>query len=158
MKLDRWARVVEIAANVAIVATLAFLVLEVRGNTRVLERQSILDRSNAIAMPLLISPQLPSILAKIKKTDGQHPTYQAFIDRYDLTPEESIQWERHLFLIWFGLEADFRNTGESPELEGAVRGLLAYPDNQIYWENLDWHLEPQFAEFVERVRGSGTAP
>lgn len=134
MKLERWAHWAEIGASLAVVVSLVFLIQEVRYNTKILERQAVLDRTEAFNTPFFGNSDLPSILVRIKAVDGGDPVEQAFIDRYALTPEEAAQWVRHLALLWTVLEADYRVNGESGSLAAIARGLLESPDNQLFWE------------------------
>jgi len=134
MKLQKWAQGAEIVASVGVVITLVILVQEIRWNTRALERQSDLDRAQALTTPFFEAPELASVLSKIKAVDGHDPLPEAFMGRYELTPEEAILWERHLWLVWLDHEAEFERSGPSPKLEAWIRGALASPDNRLYWE------------------------
>ena len=152
MKLQNWVRTAEITASVAVVVTLAFVAQEVRRNTLALERQAALERASAIASPFLGESGLPGVLAKIKAIDGLDPVPQAFVDQYGLSPEEAIIWERHLWLIWAGLEADFALTGGTPEITGLIGVLLSNPDNQTYYANVERQASEEFKDFVRRIR------
>jgi hypothetical protein len=156
VKLQQWVNWAEIIASLAIVATVVLLIQEVRGNTEAIERQAALDRATAINSPFFVNPQLSAVLVKIKAIDGSDPIPQAFVERYDLTPEEAILWERHLAHIWMGFEADYSLNGESQELEAAIRDLLTYPDNQVYWKHAissGWHAgNTDFTEYVDHLR------
>lgn len=134
MTLEKWAHWAEIVASGAVIVTLVVLVQEVRGNTRALERQADLDRAAALTTPFFEAPELASILAKIKSVDGADPVVQALSDRYGLTSEEAILWERHLWRVWLEHEADFSRTGPSGELQAWIKGALATPDNRLYWD------------------------
>ena len=152
MKLQQWAYWAEIAASLGVVVTLVLLIQEVRGNTKALERQATLDRATSITFPFFASPELPAVLAKIKAVDGLGHLSQAFVERYDLTPAEAILWQRHLIDVWMGLEADYSLSGESQELESAIRFRLTFPDNQVYWEHSVPFSGADFREYVEGVR------
>ncbi|MCG6955988.1 MAG: hypothetical protein LJF04_08350 [Gemmatimonadetes bacterium] len=151
MKLQQWAQGAEIVASIGVVVTLVILVQEVRWNTRALERQSDLDRAQALTTPFFEAPELASVLAKIKSVDGNDPIPQAFIDRYELTPEEAILWERHLWLVWLDHEAEFERSGPSPKLEAWIRGALASPDNRTYWGVARQDAGPGFRAFVDAL-------
>ncbi len=150
MKLQQWANWAEIAASVGVVVTLVFLLQEVRGNTLAIERQASLDRAASWTAPFFPSEDLPDILAKVKAVDGLNPGYQALVDRYDLTVEESILWDRHLASIWVRLETEYLYDGPSEGLERTVKGLLSNLDNQVYWEHQTLARD-EFVEFVEDV-------
>lgn len=133
--LQRWAHWAEIVASVAIVISLVFVVQEIRYNTKVLERQAVLDRAEAFDGPFLEDSPLPAILEKIKTVDGLEPVEQALVARYDLAYEEAIHWVRHLALIWTVLESDFRASGRTDDLDAVAYALLGHPDHQLYWDN-----------------------
>ncbi len=157
MKLEQWVNWAEITASLAVVVTVVLLIQEVRGNTEAIERQATLDRATAFNSPFFTNPQLPAVLAKIKAIDGLDPIPQALIERYKLTPEEAILWERHLARIWMGLEADYSMSGESQELEATIRDLLTHPDCQLYWTHATsiggLHAgNTDFSSYVDRLR------
>lgn len=151
MRLQEWAQGAEIVASIGVVVTLVILVQEIQWNTRALERQSDLDRAEALTTPYFEAPELAAVLAKIKTVDGHDPVPQAFMDRYGLTPEEAILWERHLWLVWLDHEAEFERSGPSPKLEAWIRGALASPDNRTYWDVARLSSGPEFRAFVDRL-------
>lgn len=130
-ELAHWA---EIVASVAVVVSLLFLVTEVRTNTRVLEREAVLDRTAAFNTAFLEGLALPAILTRIKAVDGFEPVEQELAARYDLDYQEAVRWVRHLAVLWTVLESDFRVNGPSPALEGIAWRLLGSADNQLYWD------------------------
>ena len=149
MKLQQWAHWAEITASFAVVVTLILLIQEVRGNTRAIERQASLDRASALNSPFLDNAQLASVLAKIKSVDGQDPIPQAFVERYSLTQEEAITWERHVWQVWSGFQADFLEGGASEDLVRILQLLLQEPDHQLYWELAAEDHDPGFHTFVD---------
>jgi hypothetical protein len=151
MKLQEWAHWAEIVSSVAVVGTLLFLIREVRGNTQALDRQITMDRVSTVNNPFFTAPELASILVKIKAVDGPLPGPKAYAERYPLTPEEAVLWDRHLTLLWMGLEADYRYGETGGEVEAWVRDLLTHADNRLYWEaNRMWH-GPEFRALVDRI-------
>jgi hypothetical protein len=151
MKLEKWAHWAEIVASVAVVVTLVILVGEVRGNTLALERQADLDRASALTTPFFSAPQLASVLNRIKAVDGLDPLPQALKDRYGLTAEEAILWERHLWLVWLQHEADFQRSGPSPKLNAWIAAALATPDNLLYWETMGPVAGAGFRAYVDGI-------
>jgi len=90
MTLEKWAHWAEIVSSIAVVATLLFLVQEIRGNTQALERQITMDRVSAVNTPFFTAPELASVIVKIKAVDGALPGPKAYAERYGLTPEEVV--------------------------------------------------------------------
>lgn len=151
MKLQNVAHWAEITASFAVVVSLVLLIQEVQGNTQALERQAALDRAIALNSPFFEATELASVLAKIKDVDGADPVPEALADRYGLTAEEAILWERHLWLTWSNLEADYAEIGESEELSRILRLLLSHPDQQVYWESAAADSDPEFRAFVNSI-------
>ena len=89
MKLQDVTHWAEIIASVAVVLSLVFLTLEVRNNTRALDRQAIRDRSEALNAPFLDNSDLPAIIAAVKAVDGPEPSEQALVERYGITYEQA---------------------------------------------------------------------
>ena len=151
MRLEKWAHWAEVVSSVAVVATLLFLIQEVRGNTRALERQITLDRVSTVNNPFFSAPELASVLVKIKAVNGTLPGEQAFMDRYGLSPEEAVLWDRHLTLLWMGLEADYQYGNTPGVVEAWVSDLLKNEDNRLYWgANRTWH-GPAFRAMVDHL-------
>ena len=152
MKLQQWAHWAEIGASVGVIIALLLLLQEVRGNTLAIERQASLDRGAIWTAPFFPSSDLPDVLAKIKAVDGLERVDQAFVDRYNLTAEESILWTRHLASIWTSLETEYLYDGPSEGLASLIQDFLAYPDEQLYWENDQVFFTAEFQSYVESVR------
>ena len=124
MTIEAVGSIGELIAAIATVATLFYLAVQIRHSTEVTHRQAALDRAATLTSPFFASSELAVVLSKIQARDGLAPGPQALVDRYDLTPAEAILWERHLALVWSGLEADYAQSGESQELDSTVRNLL----------------------------------
>lgn len=142
----------EIVGAVAVVATLAYLALQVRQNTRMMQRDAHLDRIRHVADPLIESPdQLVKILAKISAKDGsREPVTLAFMREFDLTYEEAIPFLRYLHRLWIGYEADFLFTGPSDHLDKIIPLMLTFPNCQLFWEyEKQWVFSPEFVEYVD---------
>ena len=152
MNMKQAANWAEIIASGAVVASLVFLIFEVRDNTRVVEQQSIRDRSAALNDAFVRDPRIPAILAKIKKVDGPEPGEQAFMDRYDLSYEEAAIFVRMVAAMWNGLEAEFTLNGASPTLEENIQLLMLYPDEQLFLKWTPQLSSQSFMNYIEKVR------
>ncbi len=142
----------EFLGSIAVLASLLYLALQVRQATKWQRHAAALDRATSLTAPFFASPELPAVLTKIMAVDGFPPMAEALIERYGLTPEEATLWWRHLVLIWMGVEADYSLSGASQEMENAIRYLLTFPDNQLYWEHGVAVSGADFREYVEAVR------
>ena len=127
MNTEKWVAWAEITASIAVVATLLFLIYEVRQNTLAIERQMRLERQGRLIDPYMASKEFREIYTAIKVKDGQEPRVAAFAEHYSLTPEQAVYWVRHLDQIWTGLEADFLQNGPSRDLHSILEGMLMFP-------------------------------
>lgn len=152
MKIEKVSAWAELFASIAVVVTLVILVLEVRATNVSLKRQAAMDRAAAFSEPFLDEPMLGDILGKIKAVDGPDPIPAQLAERYDLTPGEAIAWERHLWVVWSSLEADFMLRGDEPETRGMVAILKSTPDNQIYLQSLAFsRYQKAFVDYVNEI-------
>jgi hypothetical protein len=155
MNLKQTASWAEIIASAAVVASLVFLIFEVRENTRALDRQAIRDQSTALNAPFVDDPKIPAILAKVKEVDGPEPIEQALIDRYGMTYEEAAIFGRYVSANLNMIEAEFALTGPSPRLQERIQLLLSFPDAQLV---LQWAPQLSSEEFIAYVNEARDAP
>ena len=154
MKDSRWLQRVEIIAAISVVITLILLVVEVRANTKALERQVLLDRGSNVAVPFMEGPELLRAFEKVKAIDGWGPLEAEFMARYEMEPAQAVAWMFFLYKVWTGMEADFVYAGSSDELANAIEGLLAFPDNQLYWRHARDGYSAEFRAYVESLAAS----
>ena len=155
MNLKQTANWAEIIASAAVIASLVFLIFEVRENTRALDRQAIRDQSTILNAPFVGDPKIPAILAKVKEIDGPEPGEQALIDRYGMSYEEAAIYGRYVSANFNGLEAEFALSGASPRLQERIQLLLSFPDVQLA---LKWAPQLSSEEFIEYVDELRDAP
>lgn len=152
MKNEQWAQWLEVVASGAIIVTLIILVIEVQTNTAAVERQAAYERALTVSTPFFEDPDLAESFVKILSVDGAVPMHESFIERYQLTPEQAIKWERHLLLFWNGVEADLQAFGRSDDLVAMVRGLVCIPDHKIFWDQGYTYFSVEFRNFIEEMR------
>jgi len=155
MERNGLAKTVEWVTSLAVIVSLVVLVVEVRANTRAIERQILLDRYARIASPFIQGPELIEAVQRVKAVDGWPEVNQRLMERYGLTEAQAVAWSRHLMMIWLGLEADFASTGPSPSMAAVIQDLLQYPDNQVFRES--WHFSPEFSEYMQALVPSQAA-
>lgn len=144
--------IAEIVGALAVVVTLAYLAIQVRQNTRMMQREAHLDRVRHIADPLIGSPKrLVEILAKISAKDGsREPVTLAFMETFDLTYDEAIPFLRYLHRLWFGYEADYLFTGRSDHLDKIIPAMLTFPNCRLFWQyEKEWLFSPEFVAYVD---------
>ena len=152
MSRSRLPAIVEVLTGISIVASLILLTMEVRANTKALDRQIRLDRAQAISQPVLEYQPVLEAYQIIKARDGREPEIQSFMDVYGLSEAQAIAWTRLLSRTWMELEADFRYMGHDPVLEATVYARLSFPDNALFWEVSRDGFTPEFVRFVEGIR------
>lgn len=146
-KLSDLAHLAEIVSGIAIVITIVLLIVEVRSNGKLLQRQIELERIDRSA--IFDSQYLPDILEKIKSVDGVGGTVQAFMDRYDLTYVDADRWVRYMRQQWEAHEANFR-FGETESLESMLPILMNFPDQVLFYEVARSGMDPAFVQFVDQ--------
>jgi hypothetical protein len=152
MSRNRLPAIVEVLTGISIVASLILLTMEVRANTKALDRQIRLDRAQAISQPVLEYQPVLEAYQIIKARDGREAEVQSFMDAYGLSEAQAIAWTRLLARTWMELEADFRYMGRDPVLRATVVGRLSFPDNLLYWESARDGFTADFVSFVEAMR------
>ena len=152
MKLKRFAHAAEIFASFAIAVSLVFLILEIRNNTLIQERQMQMDRYAQLTDPYFSSPEMSKVHAKVKAVDGVEPVAKAFMERYNLTSAEAALWSRAVQMNWLVWQTNYLFGGPSKDLERTIRGVFKYPDTRIVYEiNEDSLLSPEFIAYVESI-------
>ena len=90
-KLQEYALITEIVSGIAILITLAILIIEVRNNTAAIELQVAENRSAASMAPFFNPQTLPGLYAKVKEVDGlDDEEIIAFMAHCDMSIEEAI--------------------------------------------------------------------
>ncbi len=152
MNWDAIAAVGQVLGVIAVVVTLAYLVIQVRDGTAINLRNMAFQRQQSINGDFLGTPYLASIQAKIWNVDGASPATKALKERYQLTDEEAVRWIRHHFILWGGVMADWRYAGHGV-VGHLVRNQLQNADVQIVWdESVSKVLPTDFVAYVESIR------
>ena len=150
-RLERYALIADIVSGAAIVVTIVVLILEVRTNSALLERQIELDRIDRLAS-ISESDYLVDVLAKIKEIDSDYvgrPT-AAFMDRYGLGFAEADRWVRYLRRAWQSNQADYL-AGQLGGLEEQIAAQLEFPDQALYWQHSHSDFDPRFVNYVSEI-------
>ncbi len=153
MRARRWRHWLELIAAISVVVTLIVLVIEVRANTKAIERQILLDRTANITAPYTSGPELLAAFEKIKRVDGWRAADLAFMQRYGLEPGEAVAWTMFLLNVWRGLEADFNYSGPSDDLAREIEALFTFPDNQLFYDA--GLFSPEFTAYVANLTPDG---
>ena len=152
MNRDQRKDLFEAVGLIAIVASLVFLALEVRQNTKAQERAMQMERITSYADVYLSAPLLADIYAKVKAVDGSEPLAEAFVDRYELTTAEAVLWSRNVSRDIWVIQAQFLSDGPSDQLTRELKGLLQYWDFRKAFElNEDGFLSSEFIDYVDSI-------
>lgn len=151
MKDRNWVERVEMVASICVVVSVVLLVLEVRQNTRAIERQILSDRVSNLTVPFLEGPELLMAFQAVKSVDGWDELHRAFMEEYGLEPAQAVAWTFHLNRVWNGLQIDFFADGPSDVMARGVKSLLAYPDQRLFWKHE--RFSPEFTAYVESLTG-----
>jgi hypothetical protein len=153
MKTDRVGRWVSIAANLAVLASIVFLALEIRQNTEMTRAQITLGRSQnnlAIGEMQVNSDYLPDIMMKVARDE-------------ELTWTESYRYNAHLRVLLRIYDNDFQQYSQGLLGEHIARNIprlierfiLGNPHGRDFWERNRTSFSDEFAEFVDSVLADG---
>jgi hypothetical protein len=141
----------EFFGAIAVVATLFYLAVQIKQNTRQLRRaetNSTLEQANNIR-GLRVDGELAKVLAKI--VDAPEDT---------LTTEEKIRLNSyyamemwHHFNRWDRMRAGILDT-ESHAFDAVTRSLLEHETGLRWWSQNEMFFDRTFAESVNKVRAS----
>ena len=146
-KLNQWLTLV---ANLAVLAGIIFLALEIQQNTSAINRQAGIERTSRIMEPYI--HDIPAIYEKVKAVDGEEPVIKAFENRYKLDTQEAVAWTAFLQTNWQAYESDFLHLGPSAELDAKVKYMWSFPDNQLLWAQLKNSFDEEFAAHVDALQ------
>lgn len=141
----------EVVATLCVFAGLLLVVQEIRVNTRAVALQTAIDNSSVLTEPFFQSDELHSASKKIHSIDGAFPPEAALMQRYELSPEEAIVWNRHLMQIWAQVAATYQFEDKKVALQIA-RTLLRAPDNRVFVESYAY-FDPEFEQVLRGLLG-----
>ena len=139
---------VDAVATVGVVIGLVLLILEIRVNTDAIEHQAAVDRAIVVSEPFYESAELRSAMNKIRIAEGHEGAVNAFIENYDMTPDEAIVWSRHQMQVWAMIRADFER-GDRENAEYFATLLLKNRPPRIFVENMAYRGE--FKEMIQNI-------
>ncbi len=133
----------ELIAAIATVATLVYLALQIRQNTRALghaERREILEDGNAWRAYLIENSAIAELYRK------------GLLEPDALDPIEKLRFRMlldALFVTWlYGFQAN-RATGYTPEPQ--ISGTLARPGGKQYWADQKSNFDPEFVRYIDSL-------
>lgn len=155
IELRVWVGIAEIAASLAVLASLIVLILQIRADSEMEQRAASIRAAEWNTNLFLQSDLLVSALARIKAVDGEEEALKELMARYDMSYEEAAVWNRFLILHWRGTEIRFLADGPSPAIARFIRATLSWPDQEILMTPLfgkEWSpFDPAFDAYVLSV-------
>jgi hypothetical protein len=151
MKLEKWALLAEVISGVAILTTLIVLVLDVRSNGRLMQRQ--LDMERLERRYYGDSIELIQALEQIRaiEPESNSPGLNAYMERYDLSFQDAMRWASYVWRTWVMYETDFL-AGDRDGVEGEVADSINLPEMALYWDLHKEQFDEGFVEFAESLR------
>ena len=151
MNLQEVSELAQVIGNVAVIVTLVVLIVQIRANTRAVDRQKRVDRGRALRDAYFASPDLVRALVKINATNGGLSLHVELAERFGLTPEEGWLVMMHQGGTWSIYEADFLASGPSASLERSIVAYLGGPHNLMGWQHLRRARDAAFAHYVDAI-------
>ena len=131
----------ELIAAVATIATLVYLALQIRQNTRALghaEHRAVLEDGNAWRGYLIENPAIAELYRN------------GLLDPDALDPIEKLRFRMlldALFVTWLYVFQTDRSTGYAPDPQ--ISGTLARPGGKQYWASQKANFDPEFVRYVD---------
>lgn len=150
MDLTQWTSISEIAASVAIIASLIFVGMQVHQNTRAVRsstHQSLLDYQRDISTLIITNPEVAALVEKGKQTPGA------------LSELERTQFFEYALVLFSAYEAAYLNrraglmdTAHFDAYEGSFRDMAATPGYVACFEaNKDAFIDPFKGYFESKI-------
>ncbi len=146
MNLQDLGNLGEFVGAIAVVATLVYLALQIRQNTRALghaEQRAILEDGNRWRANLIQDPEIAELYRK------------GLLDPNALDPIERLRFRMlldALFVTWlYGFRAG-QLTGYA--FDPHIRGTLARPGGRKYWVDQKSHYAVEFVQYVDSLAGT----
>lgn len=157
MDWDAVGAIGEIVGAVAVVATLAYLAVQVRFARKVAAEANRHTRATGVREALLVQTTNDSLRNSMTKTYGLQSWYEQFANAFDVSPDDASRCDV-MHLYWFWLHwAQWGSTNDAQgleELTNIVRSFYATPAIKYSWDHSPFAkpiLEPGFVQFVDAV-------
>lgn len=153
-RLQKWALAAEIVGGLAVILSLALLIVEIRENTEANRRASLIELTTAPLNTYVNSPSIQRIEASMAAIDNSAPALASeLMNVYQLSSEDANLYSRYMGYLWRTREAEFLYG--NPDLlvfADNIEFFLRNRYNQLYWEfNLGVPYDPEFRNFVNGI-------
>ena len=155
MNWDAIGAVGEITGAIAVVATLAYLALQVRFAKTVAAESNRLTRATGVRDALLAQATNDELRNSMTRTYGLQAWYEQFGQAFDVSADDAGRADA-MHLYWFWVHwAQWAATNDErgyAELTHIIRSFYSTPAIRYSWDHAPFAkpiLEPGFVEFVE---------
>ncbi len=164
MAWDAIGAIGEILGALAVVATLAYLAVQVRFAKKVAAETNRLTRGKGVCDAVLVQATNDNLRESMTKTYGLEYWYQQFADEFDVSLEDAGRSDS-MHVYWFWLHwAQWSSTNDDKglaELTNVVRSFYANPAILYSWNHTPMGgrtiMETGFVKFVEDALASDPA-
>ena len=157
MKLSEINEWLVLIANIGVLLGIVFLSLEIRQNTKVIEREMMISSADAMHGQFIDSEYLPGMLVKLNNAQSINADslVQPLMSEFDFTEEEAHRWWRYLAQTWIHNQADWIYNGKrSTDCQQPVF-LLRFRDQQLFFDFYKRNLDQDYLECILAAVDSG---
>ena len=139
----------EFLGAIAVVATLGYLAVQIRGNTRATQadsRYAVGQTTLDLCLALSNDREFASIWRR------------GLDDRDSLDADEHFRWGYHAYAVWDSYEINFiqwqrgvLTDGDWAKWQTVIRNYLSKPGMQQYWQESKRAFHPEFQQLVDAL-------
>ena len=148
MKNLNLGQIIQIAANVGVIAGIVFLVVELQQNNELLEAQTLaerFDRSSGFAEEIVRNPALAAVIDKVERNEEITGADDVLLRALALRVFRQLEW---LYREGTAGRLDLAPTLAIYQQGFKGEGIFRWPLGQ-YWADMDEFFAPDFVQFVE---------
>ena len=149
----------ETIGALAVVVTLAYLIIQIRVSRSVAADANRLTRTNGVREWCLAVLSNDKMLATFIKGHRIESFVEAFGNAFDLPPEEAARLDvMHQYFFWlhYGQFASTNDKKSAQELAIVVVTFYNVPSIRYSWENSPYgksFMDPEFVSFIDGIAG-----
>ena len=149
----------ETIGALAVVVTLAYLIIQIRVSRSVAADANRLTRTNGVREWCLAVLSNDKMLATFIKGHRIESFVEAFGNAFDLPPEEAARLDvMHQYFFWlhYGQFASTNDKKSAKELAIVVVTFYNVPSIRYSWENSPYgksFMDPEFVSFIDGIAG-----
>ena len=157
LKLKEWVSLAEIIGSIAVVASMIFLIGEVRNNTEATQRSNMIQLTTSPLTIYLNNPNIQDVIQKasVTKEALTTETVRRIQDEFELTFQEATLYARYIGYNWRIRESEFLYGNTVPTLfRKNIEFHLRRKIERIYWETNTVPYHSEFKDYIQDVLSS----